>query len=238
MISIIIPCFNDIALGFLEKNLELYRSLATQVEVICVDSGSSDGTVELIQRYDAKLISLASHSRGAKLNAGIAASTKAMVLLQHPRSSLTKEGVEYLINHSHESWGAFTHCFDHNHPLLKFTSYYSNYVRGRLSKIYYLDHCIFAQRSLLDAIGGVLEIDIFEDTVLCQELAAITPPVLLPFVSTTSSKRFLHNGLIKQSLLNQLLKITFHLQINHRWMNKLYEKGLSLNTKYRDKKPK
>ena len=54
---------------------------------------------------------------------------------------------------------------------------------------------------------------------------------LLPFISTTSAIRFTKNGLWTQALMNQILKLGFHIGVPHDTMNKIYERGLNLNSK-------
>ena len=76
------------------------------------------------------------------------------------------------------------------------------------------------------------DVDIFEDTLLSQKLQAFGDLQILPFNSMTSSIRFKKNGLLKQSLMNQWLKIAFMFNLSLENMNKIYEKGLALNSKY------
>ena len=45
----------------------------------------------------------------------------------------------------------------------KFTSWWSNYIRGDIRKIYYLDHCIFFKKHILDEVNPC-HLEIFEDT--------------------------------------------------------------------------
>jgi len=68
-------------------------------------------------------------------------------------------------------WGGLTHQFDHDHHLLKFISFYSNNVRSKKKGIVYLDHCIFLHKQQLIKLGGVPDIDIFEDTVISEKNA-------------------------------------------------------------------
>lgn len=226
MLSIVLPTFNEMKLNFLPRILKTLGQ--TDAELICVDSGSQDGTLELLQRSSVKTISITGKTRAERLNRGIQASSHEMILLHHPRSLLTQQGLTYLKSLSHlKTWGGFTHRFDHSHPLLTFTSWYSNEVRGRLKAILYLDHCLFFHRSLLDE--PIPPVPIFEDTYLSLNLRKKKKPLLLPFPSVTSSIRFRHNGVFKQALLNQWLKLRFLFKQSPLKMNQTYEKNLNLN---------
>lgn len=233
MLSIIIPTYNEMKSQYLEKSLVIL-SCCKDIEVIIIDSYSTDGTKELIEKFPFKLIQMETKSRAVRLNKGIEVASAPMILLHHPRSYLSTEAIDYLNKYQDRyQWGAFTHEFDKKHPLLRFTSFWSNFGRGRRG-IYYLDHCIFAQKKLLLKIDYIPEVDIFEDTELSIRLRKHAWPTLLPFISTTSAIRFETNGVFKQAYMNQILKWKYYFNSNHKEMNKSYEKGIELNTKYED----
>lgn len=235
ILSVIIPTLNEVKYGYLDRILSGLKELS-QTEVICVDGGSRDGTLEIIKNHGAKLILTDSNARARRLNQGFANSLGEVVLFHHPRSLIDTKGIRFLSeNKAQVSWGGFLHSFDVFHPLLKFTSWYSNNVRPKYSQILYLDHCIFAQRSLVEKLGPepFSNVDIFEDTVFSRKLAQFCKPQILPFTSKTSAVRFVSNGVFRQALLNQIMKLGFHLELDTRFLNKIYEKGLGLNSSYR-----
>lgn len=231
-LSIVIPTFNESKSGYLPKILKSYDSLP-DCEILCVDGGSTDNTLDIIKSSSAKLIKTNIPSRAGRLNEGIRQATAEMILLHHPRSILSPSTVDYLNkNRKTFGWGAFTHQFDDKHPLLSFTSWYSNKIRGDKSHIFYLDHCLFAQKKMLFKVGMFPEIDIFEDTEICLRLKKISKPTRLPFTSTTSAIRFKTHGYFKQAVKNQILKWGYYFKVPHQKMNKFYEKKVVLNTEY------
>lgn len=214
MLSVIIPTAHEAETDFF-KNSVSSLSKFKNIEVICIDKSEAI-------------------TRAERLNLGFEKSKGSMILFYHPRSFVDPKGIQYLIDHCDRiMWGAFTHQFDHNHPLLKFTSWYSNKVRGKLGGIFYLDHCIFFHRSLWKKT--IPAVEIFEDTLLSRQLKELQRPILLPFASTTSALRFTKNGFWRQAVLNQIMKIGFHLNISHQTMNKIYENGLNLNSSSKNK---
>lgn len=229
-LSIIIPTFNACQNHILEENLKTFQ-IIKDVEVICVDGGSTDKTLELVRKYDAHTISRKG-SRAHLLNEGIKLAKADYVLLVHPRSIISLADVLEILDSKDEiKWGALTHEFDRDHPLLNFTSWYSNHIRGDIFGIFYLDHCIFGLKLLFEQIDYIPEVEIFEDTLLSQKLLKLARPKRLKGKIKTSSIRFNKNGVYKQALLNQIMKMGFYLNIDHKKMNKLYEWGLNLNTK-------
>ncbi len=225
------PTFNEMKNDYIQKSFPLLAQLKN-CEIIIVDSHSTDGTAELAKKYGFKLITVDTTSRARRLNIGIDHAQAPMILLHHPRSLLTLKGLQHLQEDKDLIWGAFTHQFDLKHYLLWFTSFNSNYLRGRLRGIFYLDHCIFAQKLLLEKSNKLPEIDIFEDTELCLRLRKLARPALIPFPAITSAIRFEKNGVWKQALRNQLLKFKYYFKADHTKMNQEYEKNLELNSKY------
>ena len=241
-LSIILPTFNECKTNILDEILNSFLDLE-DFELIVVDSNSEDLTVSSIQSFSLfkkspeflKIISTSLTKRGEKLNLGLSASQGEIILLHHPRSYIPENGINSLYNlEANVRWGAFTHNFDKKHFLLKFTSWYSNNIRGKMKSIYYLDHCIFVRRDLLIDIG-IPEVEIFEDTILCLNLKKYAKPKLLNKNSITSSIRFDKNGYYFQSFLNQLMKIGFYLNIPLSKLNYFYEKSLELNAKIKKK---
>lgn len=241
-VSVIIPTLNEDRSGVFPLALEsLMRSKGMvdgDVEIIVSDGGSADSTINRAKEAGAKLIRSCSLSRAQRINDGVAAAAGEMILLHHPRSILDPKGIDFLLSNMDKlEWGGFSHCFDVAHPFLKFTSWYSNKIRARFGGIVYLDHCAFAKKSLLEDIGPIKPVEIFEDTLLSQMLLkASGAPVILPFESKTSAIRFVEKGFWRQGLINQWMKLGFYLGLDHKNMNRLYENKTRLNSASGEKK--
>lgn len=231
LLSVVVPTLNETKSGIFPSVLEPFIGLEN-IELIVCDGGSEDSTVELAERAGAKIIQGDFPSRAQRINEGFKASRAEMVLINHPRSRLELLGVAYLIaNRQNLKWGGFTHAFDHDHFLLRFTSWYSNKARAEKRNIVYLDHCKFARREFLSKALPLPEVEIFEDTLLSRALNKVAgAPEILPFKSLTSAARFKRNGVFRQAITNQWLKLRFHLGADHKKMNALYESKLDFNS--------
>ena len=232
MLSIIIPTFNEMKNGYLNKILPGLVQI-DGIEIIAVDSKSDDGTFEYLKKFPIKIYQLESNSRAARLNLGIEKATGTMLILHHPRTVLEMKAVKYLRdNEQAYYWGGFTHKFDIDHLLLKFTSWYSNVVRADRRSIFYLDHCIFVRKELMEKVGPIPEVDIFEDTELSKMLKKVCEGYRLDYYALTSAIRFEKNGIFQHAINNQLLKFKYYLNTDHKKINKDYEQKVALNARY------
>jgi hypothetical protein len=239
MLTVIISTSDETENSFLWDSLAYLNNQSEIETIVAINQKHNNKTYgDISKAYkNIRIIDVESNSRAARLNTGLRNSTNNLILYQHPRSYLEPAAFQYLIKQGQDiPWGAFQHQFDFSHPILEFTSWYSNQIRFKKSKIAYLDHCIFINKNFFEEEDILIpEVDIFEDTILSQQLSKKHYPKYLPFTSMTSSIRFKKNGILKQSAMNQMLKLGYYLGIDHKKMNKLYEKGLSLNSKYTKK---
>lgn len=85
-LSVIIPCFNERAT--IEQIVRAVRSGPVQnIEIIIVDDGSTDGTVEILREKIAALVAQIiyrprNQGKGAALRAGFAAASGDVILIQ------------------------------------------------------------------------------------------------------------------------------------------------------------
>lgn len=242
-ISVVLPCLNEIRHGYLPRILDNLALQPGKKQIVIVMSPSTDGTYDVITQHaaaadvklDVKLIDTDATNRAQRLNIGLQASQGDVVILHHPATLLPPDAlnqVRQLMADDTVVWGGFHHSFDIDHWLLRFTSWYSTTQRPRWSHILYLDHCIFARRTVLNSIGGVPDMDIFEDTALSQALSQFGPPHLAPGAIVTSARRFKERGIYKHAVLNQLLKLMYYAQIDPKKMNWLYEGKSQINVSY------
>lgn len=217
----IFSIYNEEANDYFWKNLALLQQ--REQSFIVVDGGSSHQTLQRLLEMRVPVLSLPGSTRGRRYDEGLRACVSRDVVFVHPRTLLSDDVVtrgEHLpLSHA---WGAFTHSFDSRHPVLRFTSWWSNHVRGDRRGIFYLDHVLWARRDSLMRVGGFPHDAIFEDTLFCQRLLPSWRPVRLLETTVTSSLRFEKNGVAKQVLLNQIAKFKFYLNYDNSHINQDY----------------
>jgi rSAM/selenodomain-associated transferase 2 len=232
-ISIIIPVLNEMRHGYLKNALKRVAELEGEKELIIVDGVSDDGTRELCKGYG-KVVSAGRSNRAQRMNIGVNHANGELLLFHHPRSVLPVGALKALrkcMKNPRVVGGGFSHSFDHDQWNLNYASWHSNYVRGKLLGVIYLDHCIFVRREVFEEIGGFPNYDIFEDTAFPLMMRKKGRLKILPEKVQTSATRFKKRGIRKQVLLNQLLKLGFHLGVHPKKLNAFYEGKDPFNVK-------
>jgi glycosyltransferase involved in cell wall biosynthesis len=251
LVSIVLPCFNEVRHGYLERILSNLQRQEGNKEIIFAIAPGGDRTEEIIRNAcdrlehssRVKILLCNASNRAQRLNRGIESSMGEIVLLHNPATLLPEvnalENLQTAMAQRNSCsqefpslWGGFHHSFDMEHWLLGFTSWYSNHIRAKRKGIVYFDHCLFADRQLLNQVGNVPDMDIFEDTELSKRLRQFGMPVLAAGCVTTSARRFRQRGVYQQAFLNQMLKVGYQFGLDPRSMNKLYEQKVAINSDY------
>jgi rSAM/selenodomain-associated transferase 2 len=113
------------------------------------------------------------------------------------RDALEGEGV---------AGGAFRLRFDWSHPVLDLLAWMS----GMTVRTSFLgDQCLFCTRSAYDSAGGFCPQPLFEDVDLARRLARVGKLVRLRQAVTTSARRFMNHGPLRQLATNAVLLFAF-----------------------------
>src|SRR5260370_36408780 len=82
-VSVVIPCLNEAkSIGLcVDKALRALAESSLRGEVVVADNGSTDGSVEVAESRGARVVHVQERGYGAALNAGIASSTGAFIVM-------------------------------------------------------------------------------------------------------------------------------------------------------------
>jgi glycosyltransferase involved in cell wall biosynthesis len=94
LISVIIPCLNEVKA--IDETLEPLLSLGADLEIIVVDGGSSDGTVDRVRAYPGIRLLSTRKGRGHQLDFGARAANGAMLWFLHADTLITPEAMREL----------------------------------------------------------------------------------------------------------------------------------------------
>jgi rSAM/selenodomain-associated transferase 2 len=214
-LSVVVPALNEA--GGIRAALEALAPLrARGHEVILVDGGSSDGTVELAAGL-CDLIVIAPSGRALQMNAGARAATGDMLLFLHADTRLPP-GADVLV-FSASIWGRFDVEIEGRHPLLKVVAWAMN-LRSRLTGIATGDQAIFVHRA---AFPGFPEIALMEDVAFSALMKRRARPACLRAKVLTSGRRWESRGVLRTIVLMWRLRLLYFLGVSPQWLASRYQ---------------
>ena len=209
-LSIIMPVLDESA--EIEAALQALAPLRSRgVELIVVDGGSRDGTIELARALADRVLS-APRGRALQMNVGAAAAGGYVFLFLHADTRLPDIADILVLDglaRSGRCWGRFDVRIDGG-GLLRLVSFAMNW-RSRLTGIATGDQAMFVTRAALEAASGFPAIALMEDVALSARLKCLGPPLALRARVTTSSRRWRKHGALRTMLLMWRLRLRFFL---------------------------
>ena len=208
-LSIIMPVLDegDGIAGALDALAEL-RGLG--VEVIVVDGGSQDATVQRA-RLRADHVLLAPRGRALQMNAGAAKASGDVLLFLHADTRLPPEAERLVLDglaRSTRHWGRFDVTIEGRHPMLPVIAFTMN-LRSRMTGIATGDQAIFVKRDAFQTAGGFAEIPLMEDVALSKRLKRTGRPLCLRERAITSGRRWETHGVFRTILLMWRLRLAY-----------------------------
>lgn len=201
MISLIVPVLNE------EKAIEALlahlETLSGEKEIIVVDGGSADRTIEMIE-LAAERVSVAAviegpRGRGPQCDAGAARASGDTLLFVHADSRLEQDAlarVERAVARG-AAWGCFRLRFDDAHWAARAVAWASN-LRARWRGVVFGDQGIFMTRELFGEVGGFPALPLMEDYQLSLNLKKRKlPPAQINCFITSSARRLVAGGRLR-----------------------------------------
>jgi len=203
-ITVIIPALNE-AQAIL-GSLESVTRQQGEFEIIVVDGQSADGTADIARRH-ARVIRSASGEALVFLHADSCLPRNALSML---RSALADPDI---------AGGTFTLRFDSPQFLLRLIAFFT---RFRFRFFHYGDQGIFVRRAVFEELGGFKQMPLMEDIDFLRRMRKRGRVTLVRAPVTTSARRFLRHGIIRQQMLDILLVVLFLLGVSPEALSKLY----------------
>jgi rSAM/selenodomain-associated transferase 2 len=211
-ISVIIPTLNEA--GNIKAAIASTQKSAN-IEIIVVDGGSSDDTVEIAQSLEVKVIS-SSPGRAVQMNAGAAVASGEILLFLHADTRLGV-GFDIQIRQVLSLPGIVAGAFDLQIDASPFVFRLVEWGvkwRSRFFQMPYGDQAIFLTKKIFQEISGFPELPIMEDFELIRRLHSQGRIVIINTPVTTSARRWLQKGVFKTTLLNQIIIIAYLLGVS------------------------
>ena len=212
MVSIIIPVLNEEECieGFLDHLLKFKR----QAEIILVDGGSKDLTIEIASRFDDITIVSNGRGRARQMNAGAKVANEDILLFLHADTYLLENAinaVEEIIRDGADG-GCFSLKIDSSRLPLRIACQLMN-LRTKVTRVATGDQTIFVRRKIFDELGGYADMPLMEDLDFTRRLKKIGTFVELNLKVSTSARRWEKWGVYKTILLMWLLRILYYIGV-------------------------
>lgn len=229
MISVIIPTLNS--------ELDLPRTLSALIpaavegivkEVLIVDGGSQDFTLNIADNSGAKIINC-ERGRGKQLKAGAQNALYPWLLFLHADTELML-GWERIVME-------FIERIEHNNSKLQAASFRFKLsdvglrpkllealvsIRCRLLKLPYGDQGLLIPRILYNEVKGYSCLPIMEDVDLVSRVGR-KRICILPVEARTSARRYQNEGYFKRILRNQLCLLLYLIGVKAELIARIYE---------------
>ena len=225
-VSVIIPALNEEAR--LGETLRAVGRAAVH-QVIVVDGGSGDRTAELARKAGAEVV-FHPPGRAGQLNRGAARASGEILLFLHADTILPPDypdHIRLLLARPHTSAGAFSLALKGTHPGLRLIEGLAGF-RCRPSVCPTATRPLFLTADTFWRAGGFPDQALMEDFELVRRLKKLGRIRIAPAPARTSARRWLKMGLLKTTLLNQLIILAYYLNISPDTLARLYtrRKGL------------
>ncbi|MBW4656065.1 MAG: TIGR04283 family arsenosugar biosynthesis glycosyltransferase [Kaiparowitsia implicata GSE-PSE-MK54-09C] len=221
-ISVIIPVLNE-ASSIGDRLREL--SATPEVEVIVVDGGSQDDTVAVAESFGPNV--LHTHpGRAHQMNIGAAAASGGILLFLHADTQLPPQFADWVRAVLAEPGvvaGAFELAVAGQQTGLRWVEWGVKW-RSRLLQMPYGDQAIFLRQSEFIAAGGFPQLPMMEDYALVQQLRQRGRVAIAPATVVTSSRRWARLGVLRTTLLNQLIIMGYHLGVSPETLLRWYHR--------------
>ncbi|WGV24317.1 TIGR04283 family arsenosugar biosynthesis glycosyltransferase [Halotia branconii] len=219
-ISIIIPTLNE------QENIKAAIATtqhSTNIEVIVVDGGSQDDTVAITQSLGIKIIS-SLPSRAIQMNTGAIAASGEILLFLHADTRLPigfDQMIRTALQQPKTVAGAFVLQINDPSWGLRWIER-GVYWRSHFLQMPYGDQAIFVTKAVFQQTGNFPELPIMEDFELIRRLKRIGKIIILPVPVITSARRWLQKGIVKTTLLNQIVIIAYFLGVSPQRLRNWY----------------
>ncbi len=222
-ITIIIPVINE---EKIIKNILNYLLKYPSIEAIFVDGGSQDNTIDIIKKSGLKLICSPILCRSSQMNLGAKEAKGDILLFLHGDTFLPENFPQIIIKTIEKKdfvAGAFQLKIDSPKKVFRWLECLVKW-RSHFFALPYGDQGIFLTKQQFEMVNGFEDLVIMEDFALMKKLKKIGKIYLTSEAVTTSARRWEKLGILKTTMINQIMIIGYYLGIENQKLANIYRK--------------
>lgn len=211
-ISVIVPVVNEAAaIGAALRQIPQTEDL----EVIVVDGGSCDHTAHIAEACGTHVLRTTA-GRAHQMNAGAEVARGGILLFLHADTRLPAgfaRMVRETLSRPEVIAGAFRLRIDSPRRSLRIVETFANFRSSRLQAPYG-DQALFLRADCFRASGGFPEVPIMEDFAFVRRLRRMGRISLAPAAAVTSARRWEQLGVLRTTLINQVIILAYLLGVS------------------------
>ena len=225
-LSIIIPTYNE-AEHISELLHHLQKTSHQNFEILVADGGSNDGTQEIVENFQVKLISSPEKGRAKQMNFAAKQAKGDVLYFVHADSLPPITFIEDIEKALKERFliGCYRFKFNSNKKILKLNAYLTRFdgimCRGG-------DQSLFVTKTLFNELNGYCEQHkLMEDYDIIIRARKKYHFKIIPKDVLVSARKYDHNSYLKVNVANLLAFMMFYAKIDHDKIIKIYKRLLN-----------
>ena len=233
IISIIIPVFNEAE--NIQKFLKQFET-CSEIEIIIVDGGSTDDTRAKIEEFNTrdreiKLVTSNKLGRANQMNYGATLARGKILLFLHADTILPvnyQQIVQSILKRENVIVGAFRLSIDSSKKSLRLVENMAIW-RSQFLSLPYGDQGFFITKDNFYRLGSFADLPIMEDFNFIQKAKQNGKIIIADAAVITSPRRWQKLGVIKTTVINQLIILGYYFGISPDRLKKLYHRAKIIN---------
>jgi rSAM/selenodomain-associated transferase 2 len=212
-ISVIIPVLNERV--NIASTVDSARNAIIDPEIIAVDGGSTDGSLEWLQEQPGIKLVQSARGKGAQQNAGAKIASGDVFLFLHADCLLPSNAgamLNQVMQEQKIAGGCFLARWSRNTMALRVISFGMN-LRTRIRKTSYGDQALFMRSTTFREVGGFPDWPLFEDAELVRKIKTVGRFKVVNSPVTMSARRFEAGGILRGVFRVYFLQIAFMLGV-------------------------
>lgn len=222
LLSIIVPVLNEAP--NLGSTLPDLPQKCPGAEIIVVDGGSTDGTIEVLQRFPFARLVVSPRGRARQMNAGAREARGDILLFLHADAFLpdgASEAIRSALTDPRIGGGRFDVRLGNPRVIFQIIAFSIN-LRSRLTRIATGDQAIFVKQTTFAEMGGYPEIPLMEDVEFSRRLKRRGGIACLHPRVTASARKWEREGILRTVFLMWTLRLLYCFGVSPARLHLLY----------------